>query len=83
VFWKRTTSPIVIPAELHEKLARTSKPIEEIDSEVLCVRQVRRCTGTNVEAADSGGDMSQNRKGTDKPDLSDAMGYEAHWQWYR
>jgi hypothetical protein len=40
VFWKSDATPISIPAELHDKLARTSRPIEQVDSEVIAVRFV-------------------------------------------
>jgi hypothetical protein len=83
VFWKFSSSPITIPVELHEKLARTCKPIEEVDSEVLCVRQVSREDDAFLDAAESMEDVSQERQGTDNTNLSDAIGYEAHWQWYR
>ena len=38
MFWKSQTTPISISSELHDKLARTSPPIEQVDSEVIAVR---------------------------------------------
>jgi hypothetical protein len=38
VFWRLRRSSIIISAELHEKLARTSPRIEEVASEVVGVR---------------------------------------------
>lgn len=83
MFWKLSRSPIIIPAELHEKLARTSKPIEQVDSEVIGVRRVRQDRSSLMEAADRGRNANQNQQGTDKSDLTDAIGYDTHWQWYR
>ena len=42
VLWKSRTTPICIPAELHDKLAQTSRPIDQVDSEVIAVRSVPR-----------------------------------------
>jgi hypothetical protein len=42
VFWKFRKQSITISAELHEKLAQTCEPIEEVPSAVLRVRRVKR-----------------------------------------
>ena len=83
MFWKLRESPIIIPVELHDKLARTSKPIEEIDSEVVCVRSVSLDSDNILEAAEPMPETASDKQVADRPDMSDAIGYEAHWQWYR
>ena len=41
MFWKPRKSSLTIPAELHEKLVRSCKPIDDVDSEVVRVRNIR------------------------------------------
>jgi hypothetical protein len=83
VFWKFRRSSIIIPVELHEKLARTSQPIEQVDSEVICVRSVHLDAPEDLEAQEVATGMCHLDGIADDTDLSDAIGYEAHWQWYR
>jgi len=83
VFWNLGKSSITIPAELHEKLARTSQPIEELDSEVICVRSVPLDDSDDLDAAEASHERAHVHDNTDNTNLADAIGYEAHWQWYR
>ncbi len=83
MFWNRRKSSITITAELHEKLARTSQPIQEVDSEVICVRSVPLDTSDNLAAVEASSGTSHLGETTETTNLSDAIGYEAHWQWYR
>jgi hypothetical protein len=83
VFWKRRKSSIIIPLELHEKLARTCQPIEDVDSAVICVRSIRSSAANDADDEEVSTGMSSVDRIADDTKLSDAIGYEAHWQWYR
>jgi hypothetical protein len=41
VDWKLLRSSIVIPAELHDRIARLCQPLNSVDSEIVAVRPKR------------------------------------------
>lgn len=45
MFWKFRKSSVTITAELHEKIARSCKPIEQVPSEVVRVRALQKTRG--------------------------------------
>lgn len=51
MLWRPRKSSIIIPSELHEKLARTSQRIDEVPSEVVSVRILR--AGSDYDPEDS------------------------------
>ena len=42
VFWKFRKTSITIPIELHEKIARSCEPIDQVPSEVISLRSSRK-----------------------------------------
>ena len=83
MFWKLRKSSITIPAELHEKLARTCQPIQQVDSEVICVRTFPSDMTDHFDAAEAADEALPMHEDAEDTNLSDVIGYETHWQWYR
>jgi hypothetical protein len=40
--WSLRRSSLIIPAELHEQLSKSCKPIDEVPSEIVSVRNLSR-----------------------------------------
>jgi hypothetical protein len=78
VLWKSRKSPIIIPAEVHEKLSRTSTRIDEVPSEVVAVRTLPNRTQHD---SDSDGVPSPRKAGLGRRKAEPTIdaGFGADW----